>query len=507
MNQTSGKNFTHNTCLGLLTGRQEPAHQAFLGIRYAQPPMGKLRFQPPQRIDAWEGIYDATRYGPIAPQGNPDNPPLQLPESEDCLVLNIYTPAADKAARPVMVFIHGGGFVIDSGSRPRTYGGYLAECGQVVVVTIEYRMGAFGFLYVDGISPNLGLQDQICALQWVQRNIADFGGDPGNVTVFGESAGAMSIARLLVMPAAQGLFHKAILESGAFIVEPPGQNLRYAHKCARKLFKALKVPYGDVSTLQKASYEDILRAQKKVTGKSFFNDQAFFPAQDGGSIPNEPYTHLRTGFAKDIPILIGTNQEEFPIFGAMVKNPIQQFIMKKLLFGWLKKMGVTNQHIQRLLPLYRKALAPSQVAQKREVNYLVTDAFFRMPALLLAEAHLSGPAKTFFYCFAHPAPQIQAASHVLELYFVFGTLTTSDIADMMKIPGTEPEVHLSQQMMKAWSSFARSGDPNHADLPTWPPYDKEHRSTMFLQIPPRVVEAPLEEVRLEWEKILTAGNG
>ena len=511
MNPSSSATITLETQLGKITGIQESAHQKFLGIRYAQAPVGKLRFQQPQRIDTWEGIYDASQYGPIAPQAYPDDPPLQLPQSEDCLSLNIYTPisnrmdAAAKHACPVMVFIHGGGFIIDTGSRPRTYGGFLAEVGQVVVVTIEYRMGAFGFLYVEGVSPNLGLQDQICALQWVQRHIADFGGDPANVTVFGESAGAMSIARLLIMPAAQGLFHKAILESGSFILEPKGQNLRSAEKCARKFFKALKVAYGDVQALQNASYEAIMRAQKKVTGNSFFNDQAFFPTNDGHWLPDDPYTHLKTGFAREIPILIGANQEELPIFGGLIKNPIQQWVMKSILFGWIKKMGLSARQIQHLLPLYRKTLTPAQAAQKREINYLLTDAFFRIPATLLAEAHLAGQAeqaKTYFYCFAHPAPQIQAASHVMELYFVFGTLATKDISQMMRVPGTEEELLLSRQMMKAWSNFASSGDPNHADLPAWPPYETERRSTMFFQIQPRVVAAPLEEARSEWEKIL-----
>ncbi len=494
--------FNLSTHLGQITGIQEDGYQAFLGIRYAQPPVGSLRFQPPQRLDAWEGVYDASRYGPIAPQAYPDDPPLQLPESEDCLVLNIYTPAADVARRPVMVFIHGGGFLIDSGSRPRTFGGHLAAFGQVVVVTIEYRMGAFGFLYAEGISPNLGLQDQVCGLQWVQRHIADFGGDPQNVTVFGESAGAMSIARLLVMPSAQGLFHKAILESGAFFLEQPGQNLANAQACTRKFFKALNLPAGDIGALQNAPYAEIMRAQKKVTGKGFSFNQVFFPAHDGRVIPADPYAQLKAGAARDIPILIGTNQEELPLFGGMIKNPLQQLIMQQVLFGWLKKMGVSSQQTRRLLPLYRKALAPELAAQKREVNYLITDAFFRVPALRLAEAHLDGPAKTYFYCFAHPAPKIQAASHVLELYFVFGTLACEDISQMMKVPATAEERHLSQQMMAAWASFARSGDPNHADLPAWPAYDSARRATMFLQIPPRVVEAPLEEARQEWIRIL-----
>ncbi len=226
-----------DTPMGEIKGLQQAGHQDFLGIRYAQAPVGELRFQPPQRKDSWEGIYDATHWKPIAPQAYPDTPPIQLEEFEDCLYLNIYTPASDGKTRPVMAFIHGGGFLIDSGSRPRTYGGPLAEYGDVVVVTIEYRLGAFGFLFGGEVSPNLGLQDQVCALEWIKHHIEFFGGDPANVTIFGESAGATSVAYLLVMPSAKGLFHKAILESGAFPFESQDDNIRYAETGTKKFLK------------------------------------------------------------------------------------------------------------------------------------------------------------------------------------------------------------------------------------------------------------------------------
>jgi para-nitrobenzyl esterase len=493
---------TLTTHLGTIKGLQHPGHQAFLGIRYAQAPVGPLRFRPPRRIDAWEGTYDATRYGPIAPQAYPDNPPIQLEEAEDCLSLNIYTSAVDGQARPVMVFIHGGGFIIDSGSRPRTDGGPLAECDDVVVVTVEYRLGALGFLFMPGVAPNLGLQDQVCALGWVQHHIADFGGDPGNVTIFGESAGATSVAYLLVMPAAQGLFHKAILESGAFPLETLAENRRYAEQCTHKLLKELKITQGDVAALQQAPLAEIMRAEKKAAGMLLFNDRAFYPVRDGQVAPEDVYGALRQGCAAGIPLIVGVNGEELPLFGTFLKSWLQRLVVKNAIAGQLRKRGATRNQYRALLDHYRAALTPAARAAQREYNQLFSDLHFRVPATLLAEAHLAGSGRAYFYNFVHPAPAIGAALHVLELYFVFGTLGTADVAEVMKVPGTDDELHLSQAMMQAWTSFARTGRPDCAGLPVWPPYDLQRRPTMLLDVQPEVVDAPREPVRKVWAELV-----
>jgi para-nitrobenzyl esterase len=491
-----------STHMGEIKGLQQAGHQDFLGVRYAQAPVGEFRFQPPQRIDHWDGIYDATHFGPIAPQAYPDTPPIQLEESEDCLSLNIYTPAADGKSRPVMVFIHGGGFLIDSGSRPRTYGGSLAETGDVVVVTVEYRMGAFGFLYSDGISPNLGLQDQVCALEWVQRHIADFGGNPGNVTIFGESAGATSVAYLMVMPSAKGLFHKAILESGAFPFESLADNRRFAETGTRKFFKELKVTKGDIPTMQKIPLPEIIRAEKKVAGRLLFSDRTFYPAIDGTIIPEDVYGALRGGCSKDVPIIIGVNEEELPLFGLMLKPGLMQTLVKSSILSKLRKLGATGKQINTLLDLYRKELSADQVAARREYNHLFSDEFFRIPATLFAKAQQVAGSKIYFYNFVHPAPKIGAASHVMELYFVFGNLKTTDVADIMQVPGTDDEIRLSQAMMNAWTSFANNGNPNHSSLPEWPSYELEHRATMFFDRQSQVVNLPFDDIRSAWMGIV-----
>ncbi len=489
------------TALGRIKGLQKAAHQDFLGIRYARAPLGQLRFQPPVRIDAWEGVYDACHYGPMAPQAYPDTPPIRLEESEDCLLLNIHTPAADGQARPVMVYIHGGGFLIDSGSRPRTYGGPLCECGDVVVVTIEYRMGAFGFLFADGIPPNLGLQDQVCALEWVRRHIADFGGDPANVTIFGESAGATSVAYLLVMPSAQGLFHKAILESGAFPLESLQQNLRFARNGTRRFFNQLKLEPGDLPGLQKVAYADIIKAEKRTAGQLLFTDRAFYPALDGNVIPQDIYGTLRNGISRDIPIIIGVNGEELPIFGAFVKGGLKSAVVKAAMLRQLRQTGATGSQVKALVQLYRRSLSADGRGPDKGYNQLFSDETFRVPATLFAEAHIAGGGKVYFYCFSHPAPCIGVACHVLEVYFVFGTLQSEDIADMMKVPGTADELQLSQDMMKAWTAFARSGNPSHAGIPAWQPYDMETRPTMYLDVRSELVQRPAEAVRDAWMEI------
>jgi para-nitrobenzyl esterase len=491
-----------DTHMGTIKGLQKTGHQDFLGIRYARAPVGELRFQPPQRLDGWEGVYDATHYGPIAPQAYPDTPPIQLEESEDCLSLNIFTPAADEKQRPVMVFIHGGGFLIDSGSRPRTYGGPLAETGDVVVITIEYRMGAFGFLYVDGISPNLGLQDQVCALQWIREHITDFGGDPANVTIFGESAGATSVAYLMVMPAAKGLFHKAILESGAFPFESQADNQRFARTGTRKFFRELRIPPGDLTALQQVPYAEIMAAGKKVGGRLLFSDRAFYPVIDGNIVPEDVYGILRSGRSAHIPVMIGHNYEELPLFGVFLKGRITQIVVKNAILRQVKKLGASSRQLNILLDLYRESLPQEARKARREYNQFFSDENFRIPALLFAEAQGSAGADIFFYCFAHPAPKIGVAPHVMELYFVFGSLKSSDVADLMQVPGTEDEVRLSQAMMRAWTAFARAGDPNHSDLPSWPPYEPERCATMFFDLQSQVKDLPFDVLHSAWMSII-----
>ena len=246
---------------GRIKGVQKTNYQCFLGIPYAKPPIGDLRFLELQPMDPWDEIKDATNFGPIAPQNHKDLPPIEQTESEDCLYLNIWTPAADEKARPVMFYVHGGGFLIGTGSRPRLNGAKLASYGDVVVVTFNYRLGALGFLDLPNILPNIGIQDQIAALKWVRKNIHAFGGDPNNITIFGESSGSESVVILLSIPIAKGLFHRAIMQSG--VANPLSYKRELTRKGAKKLVSKFHIDEGDINALREVQISKFIRIQKK----------------------------------------------------------------------------------------------------------------------------------------------------------------------------------------------------------------------------------------------------
>ncbi|MFX1536908.1 MAG: carboxylesterase/lipase family protein [Promethearchaeota archaeon] len=490
-----------NTKLGRIKGLQKEAYQEFLGIRYAKAPIGELRFQQPQQLEPWEEIYDATKYGSIAPQLWEDNPPIKLEESEDCLFLNIYTPQADDNKRPVMFYIHGGAFAIGSGSRPRLYGGNLVKHGNVVVVTIQYRLGALGFLYMDNVSPNLGLQDQVCALKWVRDNIDAFGGDPNNITVFGQSAGAQSVLYLLLMPQAKGLFHKAIAQSGSIPLDF-GISRNYVNSTP-KLLSKLKIQPGNLRALKDLPLEQLMNAQKKIQ-KGILSEMTFYPVMDGKVVPKNVPGVLKTGFAKDIPLIIGNTADELPLFGYYLKSSwrLKRFLVKILFNRRFQRLGLKKSAIKEILNAYRKNLEKTGVVPNKEYDIFITDLMFRIPAIKFAEAHSSSNSNTYFYIFTYPAPRIGSAVHVLDLFFVFNTLKTIDIAEDMQLSGSKEEEHLSKTIMDTWASFAQTGNPNHSGLPEWPTYNIQKRSTMILDVSSKVVEAPMDEERKIWEEIV-----
>ena len=494
---------TLQTRAGTIIGLQKETHQEFLGVRYAKAPVGALRFQPPERIDQWDDVYDATSYGPVAPQAHDDDNPFRLEKSEDCLHLNIFTPDKDGKKKPVMVFIHGGGFLIDTCSRPRTHGGNLAAFGDVVVVMMEYRMGAFGFLYTDNISPNLGLQDQVCALEWVQRNISDYGGDPENVTIFGQSAGGTSVAYLMVMPSARGLFHKAIQQSGTTPLESQEENRKFAKNGTVKFFRQLKLQPGDLEGLQAIPMDKILKAQKKAAGVMLLlNDRAFYPVVDGKIIPENIHDVLKRKGQSNIPLMLGYNAEELPFLGGAVKNKIVEFVLKHLLLRAVRKLGISRQQVKSLLEIYRTELPKQSVAEDREINHLASDMNFLIPLTRTAENFLTGGGKVYFYCLAYPAPGCNAALHVEDLFFVFGSVGTEDAPEYMRVPDNDQTQQLSEKMMEAWTNFAKNGDPNTDQLPDWPVFDPLKRPVMEFNIESQVVNGKSDKIRAAWKDAL-----
>jgi para-nitrobenzyl esterase len=480
---------------GKLQGEQINGVFTWKGIPFAKPPVGSLRFRAPERPDSWEGIRNATSFSPVAPQSQREimeffgNDISNM--SEDCLYLNVWSKGADDKKRPVMVWIHGGAFVSGSGSSSWYDGASFAAQGDVVVVTINYRLGIFGFLHLGEIggeeyatSGNCGIQDQVAALQWVQENIAAFGGDPNNVTIFGESAGAMSIGVLLGFPSAQGLFHKAILQSGAAANVHASEK---ATKIAGHLLATLQVEPTNLSKLEELSVEQLIQAADLVPPMSLG------PVTDGVSLPRHPEEAIADGSAKDITILIGTNKDEYNIFS--VFDP-----------EW-KNADETKvtQHFEKtfgpLVPLISGYLGGNQPLTQELYNKLLTMSVFTYPAQKLTELQVKQGAPVWMYRFDWETPVFGGAlksTHALEIPFVFNTLDTPNTENFT---GSSPERELvASQMHQAWINFARNGNPNSESLPEWPQYNLNDRSTLIFNIESVVENDPNRKERMIWEQ-------
>jgi len=499
---------------GRIRGLESRGIRVFRGVPFARPPLGTGRFQPPQPPEPWAGTRPAPRAGDVAYQAR--KPVFSYlntggaRQSEDCLNLNVWTPGLDGRKRPVLVWIHGGGFLIGSGST-RIYDGHsLARRGDLVVVTINYRLGAFGFLHLNGIggdafrhASNAGLRDQVAALEWIRDNIERFGGDPDNVTVFGQSAGAMSIGGLLGAPRARALFHRGILQSGAtHNVLSQEQADRIAHAFLGELGgppcdgKALaRVP---VLRLQKAQ-NAVIRAHANLETLMVFQ-----PAVDGDLIPEPPLDAIRKGAAAHIPLLIGTTLDEWKLFTALDSR--------------LPRMPehAVIQRFEQLLPraFHNAPDAPAAARAYREAvrarggrttSFEIWSAFqstriFHHPAIRLAEAQAQAGGSAHAYLFTWRPPALRrtlGACHAIDLPFVFGL---SHLPVARPFAGlTSPATRLSRQMQHAWSDFARVGDPGHRRLPSWDAYG-ETRSTMIFGRDCYVADAPLEPERLLWER-------
>ncbi len=502
------------TVQGRVDGIEHGKHQSFLGIPYARPPVGELRFRAPEPAESWSGVRDASEFAASAPQAASATPGMAAsgPQDEDCLYLNVYTPSADGGVRPVLFWIHGGGFTLGSGSEPLYDGGPLAERGDVVVVTIHYRLGALGYLYLGGhdgdawgATANAGQLDQVLALTWVRDNIAAFGGDPLNVTIFGQSAGASAVASLLAMPAAKGLFHRAILESGSgarLAGEAAGSRL------AGALLEELGLESADAGVLQGVSVEAIIEAQGAAAAKlrGAADGASFGPVVDGKTLPRPPHDIVRDGGASAIPIIVGSNRDEMKQFNAMDRNrsPIDDGPLADLVRGMLADDSAGRA--PGLIDSYRTSRSARQLpdANTDILDAIQTDLRFRVPGIRLAEAQRPHQPNTYCYLFTWESPARRGAlgaCHSLEMPFVFGTL---DAPTQDRFAGTGPDVErLSANMMGAWIAFARSGDPAHEGIGRWAPYDAERRRTMVFGRTSELVDAPFDNERAAWHEIVT----
>jgi para-nitrobenzyl esterase len=432
-------------------------------------------------------------------------------QAEDCLTLNVFTPGTDDARRPVLVWIHGGAFVMGTGATPIYSGRRLARGGDAVVVTLNYRLGALGFAQLglvgaDGAEEtvNLGIQDQIAALRFVRDHIRAFGGDPANVTIFGESAGAMSVGTLLGAPAARPLFHRAILQSGAaHNVSDPERAARAAHALLRELGAG---PRDALRVLGSAPVEAILAAQQRATQALGLahGTLPWQPAVDGRIVPRQPLEAIAAGEAAGIPVLAGTNRDEwklFTLFDARTRALDAAGLRRRLERILPGKDEDGLAFAERALEVYRVARAGRSGAAPLELwEAIQADRVFRYPAARLAELQAAHEPRTYKYLFEW-TPRFArgriGACHALEIPFVFGTLRHPLFRALFGFSGDA--VGLSRAMRKAWLAFARTGEPVAEELGAWRPYTAADRATLILGRRPEMVRAPLEEERRFWE--------
>lgn len=449
---------------------------AFLGLPFAEPPTGDRRFKPPVSLSAWPELLDATDFGPACPQGDgSENNTFNI--DENCLTLNVWTPAIDGGARPVMVWIHGGGWTEESAADLLYHGDVLAARGDVVVVSVEYRLGAFGFSYFADIpgSGNAGLLDQVLALQWVQDHIAAFGGDPDNVTVFGESAGGMSVSALLGMPQAQGLFHKAILQSNTASL---ARTASYGAAVTKLLFDAAGTT--DIETLQSLTWKQFIQHQNTVMNVPLFSDTLYGPVVDGEVFTQAPMRATANGLGGDIPLLLGTTKDEarlWMIYLPLLNNPELSSSLLVQFFPYAQRAVPARSSIAEVSALYETTfpdLTPNLVALA-----MGTDILFRLPIIRQAENQIAQGTAAYVYRFdwAPPNPgedYPEGAIHGSELAFTMGH--PDGWSDFY---GDSAPQAFIDQVMDAWLAFAKTGNPNHSGLVDWPVYDTQTRSTMI----------------------------
>jgi para-nitrobenzyl esterase len=495
---------------GSLSGREIESAEAggvpvrcFLGIPYAKAPVGRRRFAAPEPGEPWAGVREATAFGRSAPQA-----PLQLPlpgmdigaTDEDCLTLNVWAPEGGPARRPVLVWIHGGGFVIGSGSQSVYDGARLARRGDAVVVTINYRLGSLGFLHLEDLCPglegavsNAGMRDQVLALDWVKRHVEAFGGDPERITIFGESAGGMSVGTLLGMPSAHGLFQRAIPQSGA---AHHFHTREVATRVAEAFLGALGLaPAEAARSLRDVPVSKLVEAQSQaqVALGTSLGLLPFQPVAGDDALPRPALQPVRDGERAGVALLTGTTRDEWKLFAAM--DPAAAALDEG---GLRARLGreVPEVDADELIETYREARRERGEPTRPADLYAAihTDRSFRIPAVRLAEAHAAHEPSTFMYRMDFESPLLGGAlgaCHAVDLPFVFGTY---DAPGGELFVGQGPEVGaLSEAMMDAWLAFARCGDPG------FPAYGGERRATRVFGPGSGVEDDPHPAERRVWD--------
>jgi para-nitrobenzyl esterase len=501
-----------NTTNGPVHGMVDNGVQTFKGIRYGAPPTGARRFLPPRKPKRWTTVADATHFGPPAmqmPTGTAgEEPKTDLAKSlqsvyptlaewkangEDCLFLNVWTPATGTGKRPIMVWLHGGGFVYGSGAWPSYDGGNLAKNGDVVVVTLNHRLNAFGYLELGDIfgaeyaqSGNVGMLDIVLALEWVRDNAHAFGGDPGNVTIFGESGGGAKVSTLMAMPAANGLFHKAIVESGPGLKGVPKDA---ATADAKAILAELKIT--DIKALQAAPAGDIVKAAFAVAAQRGPGAEIRFlaPVVDGTTLPADPFDPAAPVQSANVPLIIGTNKDEMTLF--MAGQPWFGKLTDDQLAAQAGMMGGPNA--PAILAALKKA-HPDYSPTYLMTEFVTTTFMWGGSVTLATRKAAQNAAPVYMYQLVWETPigmGIFKSPHTLEIPLVFDNV---EVSRPLVGPGPAPQ-KLADQMSASWIAFARTGNPNNPAIPNWPAYDAAGRATMMFDVSSKVVDDPYPDVR------------
>jgi para-nitrobenzyl esterase len=482
------------TRFGLVRGRLDRGVTVFRGVPYAAPPVGPLRFKPPARCAHWSGVLECGEPGPAAPQNEARLAMFgarEVPQSEDCLRLDIWSAGFEGTPRPVLVFVHGGSFCEGAASDPGTRGRRLARGGDMVVVSLQYRLGALGFLDPADLprdaglaDANLGLLDQIAALEWVREEIDAFGGDAQNVAIFGEGAGATSVACLMASPRARGLFRRAILSSGALRVDAREDSTR----ATRGFLSALGLKPADARKLVDLPVATLLEAQRRAG--------VLRPAVDGALLAQTPLAAARAGTMPRMPVLIGTNRDETRVLE--FEDPRVGALGRDTLLARLRELGLDAELVELAVAAYASARPGASPAAL--FHAIESDRRFRVPALRLAESLVAAGAPVYVYEFAFSGRSAQGptgAFHGLEQPFVFGTRRIHPLGALVE-DGPDAK-SLSRRMRDAWTAFTRNGDPRSPLVGPWPAYTAQDRATFVFDASPRIENAPREAERAFWD--------
>jgi len=486
------------TTAGKIRGVIQGGTHVFRGVPYGASTAASNRFMPPRKPEPWAGVREAYQNGPTAPQlsGPPNalilNHKEPAVQGEDCLVMNIFTPGVNDARkRPVMVWLHGGGFASGAGSAHSFDGNFLAHSGDVVVVSVNHRLNIFGYLYLADVggekyadSGNAGLLDVVAVLEWVRDNIAHFGGNPGNVTLFGQSGGGLKISTLLAMPPAKGLFHRAIIESGSNL---KGIHREEANKTTERLLAKLGLEKNQIDDLQNLPMARLLSAIDNRGAAPGTPPFALAPVVDGRSLPRDPFDPAAPEISAEIPLIIGSVNTEGTFF-TPPDSPLFSLDEAGMRTRLTARFG---EAADKFIELYRKETpnaSPSQI-------YFTINAF-PTAAITQAERKVAqSKAPVYMYLFTWETPVEggkRHSPHTVELPFVF-----NNVAEQPEEVGNGPELQpLADKMSGAWAAFARTGNPNVPGIPKWLPYTENERATMIINNEWKIMNDPRHDVRL-----------